>query len=165
MSLWDEEARVVRIEDLKGFQEKDYARNLVLKTENVEIILVCWMPGQTSPMHGHGKTDGIVMVMEGEMFNTNLYPDGRRISGTFGAGNVCHTPVGVLHEMGNRSQQKAVTFHIYAPPLAPEYVRADLGYNNDTHVQEIKLTDDEVKFLIGSLPGGLPPEALSHFSI
>ena len=35
------------------FKEDKYSRNLVHKDINFEVLLVCWQPGQTAPIHGH----------------------------------------------------------------------------------------------------------------
>ena len=35
------------------FKEHKYSRNLVHKDINFAVLLVCWQPGQTAPIHGH----------------------------------------------------------------------------------------------------------------
>jgi cysteine dioxygenase len=35
------------------FNDIKYARNLVDKTERLELILLCWKAGQVSPIHNH----------------------------------------------------------------------------------------------------------------
>ncbi|MBY0451116.1 MAG: cupin domain-containing protein [Cyanobacteria bacterium] len=142
----------MNIDALKQFHEHTYARNLVLKTPNVEIILVCWRPGQASPMHSHGPSDGVIVVLEGELHNTNLTPDGRRITTIWHPGDIGHTPVGVQHEVINQSKADVVTLNIYAAPLLPEYHNPDLGYSNEVAVQELQLPNQVVQYVLGRLP-------------
>lgn len=137
---------------LKSFTKEHYARHLVLKTPNVEIIVVCWMPGQGSPIHGHGPTDGVIVVLDGEIQNTNIYPDGRRISNVWRPGHILHTPVGVQHQVTNSSNAETVTLHIYAPPLQPEFKNPDLGYTNEETLREVPLPDDVAQILMASIP-------------
>lgn len=141
---------VVHIEDLKQFHQAKYTRNLVLKTQNLEIILVCWMPGQESPVHDHGVSDAVHVVLEGEMSFTNIFPDGRRVSGTLRAGSIDHVPVGVEHIIANRSDKELVTLNIYSPPLQSELKSFDLGYSNTVHIKEVQLPEEIVKVLMAA---------------
>ena len=36
------------------FQDASYARILLHSSVQCSIMLLCWSPGQTSPVHGHG---------------------------------------------------------------------------------------------------------------
>ncbi len=141
---------MVNLNELKHFYQQNYARHLVVKSQNVEIILVCWMPGQGSPIHGHGPSDSVIVILEGELAYTNYYPDGKTISGVLKPGEVAHAPVGVQHQISNHSDKELVTLHIYAPPLNRELQGFDLGYANDVEIQEVQLPEQTVKYLVAS---------------
>lgn len=139
---------MVHIDDLKQFHQGKYTRNLVLKTPNIEIILVCWLPGQASPPHDHGKSDAVHVILEGEMSYTNIFQDGRRVSGTHSPGNIDHVPVGVSHIISNQSDKELVTLNIYAPPLQSELKSFDLGYSNDVTIKEVHLPEEVIRILM-----------------
>lgn len=141
-------ATVIKIEDLRHFHQDKYTRNLVLKTKNIEIILVCWLPGQASPVHGHGTADAVHFILEGEMSFTNYYPDGRKISGVVKAGHLDHVPVGVDHLIANHSDKELVTLNIYTPPLETALQGFDLGYSNPVQLKEVQLPEEIIKVLM-----------------
>ena len=35
------------------FNEKTFARNMIYKNPDFQILLICWSPGQLAPIHGH----------------------------------------------------------------------------------------------------------------
>ena len=35
------------------FNEKTFARNMIYKDPDFQILLICWSPGQLAPIHGH----------------------------------------------------------------------------------------------------------------
>ncbi len=141
------------LSDFNQFTENAYTRHLVLKTPNMEILVVCWAPGQVTATHGHGPTDGVITVLEGHMQNTNIYPashasGGKHVSKVHGPGDVCHTPVGCQHRMHNVSDKPAITLHFYAPPLGDEYRNPDLGYANDVETHDIQLSDEAIRIVM-----------------
>ena len=44
------------IEPYIQFTDDRYARNLVYKTPDFECLVLCWLPGQRSPIHDHGNS-------------------------------------------------------------------------------------------------------------
>lgn len=143
---------MINLKDLKHFQQHQYARHLVLRTDNVEIIVVCWLPGQGSPVHGHGPSDAVMVILEGTMSYTNFYPDGKKVSGIWQAGDIGHCPVGVQHQISNHSNDPLVTLHVYSPPLQREHQGFDLGYANEVAIEEIQLSEDVIKYLKAASP-------------
>lgn len=137
----------------KLIAEQPYSRHLVLKTANMEILVVCWRPNQHTAFHGHGPTDGVVTVLEGTITNTTVPADGgKHITTTHHAGDICHSPVGTQHRMANTTSQLAITLHFYAPPLGPEFTNPDLGYANTEDITEQQLSDDMIRVLLAN-PG------------
>jgi predicted metal-dependent enzyme (double-stranded beta helix superfamily) len=151
---------MLNLEALKQFKENHYARHLVFKSDHVEILVVCWRPGQGSPIHGHGNADGLMIILEGEITNTSYFPDGRKVSSIWGPGFVGHTPLGVEHEVVNRSDNDVVSLHVYAPPLKRELQGADMGYHNTVLPQEVTLPNEVIRYYLGAATEKIPFQLL-----
>jgi predicted metal-dependent enzyme (double-stranded beta helix superfamily) len=147
---------MINLEALKQFKDSHYTRHLVFKSSNVEILVVCWRPGQGSPIHGHGPSDGLMLILEGEIVNTSYCQDGKKITTVWRAGDVGHTPVGDRHEVKNTSDQDVVSLHIYAPPLNRELQGADMGYHNDIIPKEVTLPNDVARYFLGTACNKVP---------
>lgn len=44
-----------------------YARNLIYRDQFLEILALCWLPGQRTPIHSHSGQLGWVTVVQGEL--------------------------------------------------------------------------------------------------
>src|SRR5271157_6227484 len=44
-----------------------YARNLIYRDDFFEVLALCWLPGQRTPVHSHGGQLGWVTVVQGEL--------------------------------------------------------------------------------------------------
>ncbi len=44
-----------------------YARNLIYRDEHFEVLALCWLPGQQTPIHSHAGQLGWVTVVQGEL--------------------------------------------------------------------------------------------------
>ena len=51
--------------DYVHFREECYARNLVSASELFELLVICWQPGQVSPIHDHQGQRCWMGVLEG----------------------------------------------------------------------------------------------------
>jgi quercetin dioxygenase-like cupin family protein len=151
---------MLNLQMLKQFREQHYMRHLVFRSANVEILVVCWQPGQASPLHDHGPSDGLMIILEGEIVNTTHGPEGPPVTTVWRAGDVGHTPVGSRHEVRNSSMANVVSLHVYAPPLARELQGADMGYHNTVLPQEARLPNEIVRYLLGAASPHLPFQVL-----
>ena len=126
VGVWLEEVEV-RAEDLRpylGFKPGTYARHRVFRGEFAELLVLCWRPGQRTPIHDHNGSHGAVRVCEGVMWETmfaldeaqELYYQSAR---EWPEGGVTGAAVPDIHQLGNPevSGQNLVTLHLYAPPL------------------------------------------------
>lgn len=147
---------MLNLQALKEFRDNHYARHLVFKSDNVEILVVCWKPGQGSPIHDHGSSDGLMIILEGEITNTSYDSNGQKVTTVWTPGDVGHTPVGVRHEVVNRSDKEVVSLHVYAPPLKRELQGADMGYHNGVLPQEVTLPNEVVRYFMGVACNHLP---------
>ncbi|AXG78176.1 cysteine dioxygenase [Streptomyces paludis] len=77
-----------------------------------EVWLLSWVPGQGTDLHDHGRSSGVLTVLEGEL--TERSEGGSRVLAP-GAERV--VAPGQAHEMVNASLEPAVSLHIYYPGL------------------------------------------------
>lgn len=77
-----------------------------------EVWLLSWVPGQGSGLHDHGRSSGVLTVLDGEL--TERTERGQRALGT---GSQRVFAPGYVHEVVNDSLEPAVSLHIYYPGL------------------------------------------------
>jgi cysteine dioxygenase len=108
----------------RGFKAATYARHRVFRNDYAELLVLCWKPGQRTPIHDHNGSFGAVRVCEGVMWETVFtldethtlrYKSGRDWHPT----DVTGADVPDIHLIGNPdvSGLDLVTLHLYAPPL------------------------------------------------
>ena len=110
--------------EFERFDPVTYRRNRLFRSEFMDILLLCWKPGQRSPIHDHAGSICGVSVLRGESteikFATSglgmLIPAGSETSGPDGLMVSSDSDV---HIMGNFAGTGAdlVTLHCYSPPL------------------------------------------------
>ncbi|HEX8845887.1 MAG TPA: cysteine dioxygenase family protein [Pyrinomonadaceae bacterium] len=106
------------------FKPGTYARHRVFRNEFAELLVLCWRPGQRTPIHDHNGSYGAVRICEGVLWETvfalndahKLY---YRSAREWGPRQVTGADVPDIHQLGNPevSGQDLVTLHLYAPPL------------------------------------------------
>ena len=107
-----------------SFKEGTYARHRVHLGEHAELLVLCWRPGQRTPIHDHAGSYGAVRVLRGVMWET-IFEMGEgeglvyKSSREWTPGHVTGADVPDVHQLGNPdvSGQDLVTLHLYAPPL------------------------------------------------
>jgi cysteine dioxygenase len=114
-------------EELKpylGFKERTYFRHLVCRNEAVEMLVLCWKPGQRTVIHDHNGSCGAVLIHSGVVWETNFVFDedkGLRYQSVneHQAGTVTGADVPDIHQLGNPdvSEKDLITIHVYSPPL------------------------------------------------
>ncbi len=123
---WLENATISgdEIQPYTGFKEGNYWRHRVCRTEFIEMLILCWRPGQRTPIHDHNGSHGGVKIWKGVLWETIFEYDA--LSGLqyksareLGTGSVTGSEIPDVHQLGNPdvSGQDLITIHIYAPPL------------------------------------------------
>jgi cysteine dioxygenase len=107
-----------------GFKAGNYCRHRVMRNEFVEMLVLCWKPGQRTPIHDHNGSHGAVFVHEGILWETTFNYDaeaglGYKAHRELRGGGLTGSGVPDIHQIGNPdiSGQDLITIHIYAPPL------------------------------------------------
>ncbi|HWP45185.1 MAG TPA: cysteine dioxygenase family protein [Blastocatellia bacterium] len=106
------------------FTPRKYARNLVTRSQYAELLVLCWKPGQRTPIHDHGGSIGVILVCEGLLTETMFEraPEGhvRPYNTTrWSPGAITGADVPDIHQLLNLQPagRDMVTLHCYAPPL------------------------------------------------
>lgn len=146
---WLEDAQI-SVEELQpylGFKEGNYWRHRVFRNDFVEMLVLCWRPGQRTPIHDHNGSHGGVRICRGVLWETTFSYDSLtglkyKSAREYVRGTVTGSDVPDIHQLGNPdiSGQDLVTIHVYAPPLGvlhtykPGSAKIDLYLPDDTDV-------------------------------
>ena len=107
----------LRFEAVHDPAERWYLR--LALTEQVEVWLLTWTPGQGTVPHHHGGASGAYTVLDGEL--TETWRDGpvrsRSAVRTPGLGSAFGPRR--VHRVANAARYDATSVHAYSPPLLP----------------------------------------------
>lgn len=110
------------------FTDDRYARNLVYKCENFECLVLCWKPGQRSPIHDHANSICAVYALEGtlsadnyrKMSNGHIRAD---YSEDLKPGSVLSIQTTEIHQVSNlHDTENLVSLHFYLGPLENSFL-------------------------------------------
>jgi cysteine dioxygenase len=119
-----------------------YARNCIERTDDFELVLICWNPGDKSAVHGHDDQRCWVYQIDGAMdeLRFNEDDDGRlhksqhiellpqRLS-------YMEDRMG-YHSLENRSSEKAMSLHLYISPI--DYCKVYNPSEENFNIKELK---------------------------
>jgi quercetin dioxygenase-like cupin family protein len=95
--------------------ERVYA--LVHRDADVELYLVCWMPGHDTGFHDHDHSAAAITVLSGEITEERLSLGGA-VSRELGEGATVEIAKEAIHRVRHSGSEPAVTLHAYSPPLS-----------------------------------------------
>ena len=103
---------------------RGYNRATVARRETYELLVMTWLPGQSSAPHDHGGSAGVFRVMKGAATESNcaIASDGyaeSQYEEVHGPGALVAFHDAGVHTIRNDAGDSAilVTLHVYAPPL------------------------------------------------
>lgn len=106
-----------------NFGTRTYKRNLIARSKWFELALLCWRPGQRSPIHDHRSSACAFRVIEGTGIETlfDLTGEGKAVtageSHEMPEGYICAAHDGDIHDVANRTDSDLITLHAYSPRL------------------------------------------------
>lgn len=119
--LQDESISATTLRDFIHFSDERYRRNLLANGPQFYALVMCWRPGQASPIHDHRGASCAVRVIEGVATETSFHRENGRLveAGvtTMRAGEVCGSFDDDIHEIRNNENSNLVTLHVYSPYL------------------------------------------------
>ena len=116
------------IERYIHFTDNRYARNLVYKTTEFECLVLCWRPGQRSPIHDHGTSICTVYTLEGTLSADNYIKTANGhiradYSEDFKPGSVLSIQTTEIHQVSNlQDSANLVSLHFYLGPLENSFL-------------------------------------------
>jgi uncharacterized NAD(P)/FAD-binding protein YdhS len=96
------------------FSAANYTRNLVTRTDRWELRLLCWRPGQSTTVHGHGGAACAFRVLRGSAAELVL---GERDRIWPPSAVVEESSRLLIHQVSNPGADPLLTLHAYSPPL------------------------------------------------
>jgi hypothetical protein len=94
-------------------------------TDEYEVWLLSWEPGQGTGFHDHGGSRGAFSVALGELQEQSVPGAREVVTRSVGAGQTRSFGARFVHHVVNNSATPAVSVHAYSPPL-PEMRRYEL---------------------------------------
>jgi len=102
-----------------------YTRNCVERTEEYELLLLCWDKGQRTPIHCHGGEECWVMMLEGSIKEERLEGSHEGFVQLQKAGeeimqegdiSYMNDDMG-FHRLENMHDGRSMTLHLYVKPI------------------------------------------------
>ena len=90
---------------------------LLHRDDELEVYLVCWMPGHDTGFHDHDDSAAEVAVVRGSVREERLAL-GASVEATIAAGESRAVPRSAIHRIRHAGQEPAITLHAYSPPLS-----------------------------------------------
>ena len=119
--LDDDRLTADSLADYIHFSDERYARNLLAHGPQFYALVLCWKPGQASPVHDHRGASCGVRVIQGTATEISFRWQGERLvedrEVTLLAGEVCGSFDDDIHQIRNNGDENLVTLHVYSPYL------------------------------------------------
>ncbi|MEP2936742.1 MAG: cysteine dioxygenase family protein [Gilvibacter sp.] len=100
-----------------------YTRNCIKRTQEYELVLICWNPGDITSVHGHNQqrcwvyqVDGAISEQRFEMGEQGQLKESQYLELTSGELSYMNDKMG-YHALENRSQARARSLHLYISPI------------------------------------------------
>ncbi|MEW9698920.1 cysteine dioxygenase family protein [Paenibacillus sp. SI8] len=99
-----------------------YGRNVVFSGKELEVIVIHIPANRATSIHNHGLSIGTAYVVEGSLINTTFTLDLEGYPLTehdnlIQAGQCIEAPAGQIHQLSNPFHERAISLHVYSPPL------------------------------------------------
>jgi predicted metal-dependent enzyme (double-stranded beta helix superfamily) len=104
------QARVTHDPDQRHYE-------LLLRDDDVEVWLICWMEDHDTGFHDHDLSGGAVGVVAGAVREDRLVLGGGTVSRVAQAGESFTFTASDIHRVIHAGDAPAVTIHAYSPPL------------------------------------------------
>lgn len=109
------------------FSDSKYVRNIVLRNETIDIVIVCWEIHQGCGIHDHPDNGCLMRIMSGQL-TEKVYAKNELGFELLNSNNLCDNQISYIqgktgfHCISNNGNKQTVSFHIYSPPnYVPNY--------------------------------------------
>lgn len=121
--------KISEIERICSWNTDFYTRNLIKKNDKYELIFLCWLPEQISPIHDHGSQNCWMKILQGECEEKLYKIDDEnkklkliKISKTNSGQQSYINDNIALHSSQNIGNNKMIGVHLYLNPINTCYV-------------------------------------------
>ncbi|MCB0571563.1 MAG: methyltransferase domain-containing protein [Phaeodactylibacter sp.] len=152
----------VKQEDIEAWADfghpvsDSYGRHLIYSGRNFEIMAMSWAPGDFSAIHDHGFTQWGAVQVFGPAEHAVFRVDEGRITtlsrAQFKPGDVVGVSHTLVHQMGNPTDTRFMTLHVYGHPT-------DIG-NVTGEARVYDLQNEQVQRVDGGVFFALPETAV-----
>lgn len=111
-------------EPFTHWDSEHYTRNCIDRTDDYELILLCWEPGQETPIHGHGGEECWVYALQGTILEHRQEWDAAHQkletveTAQMKAGDISYMDDNMgFHSLHNTGGTRAMTLHLYMNPI------------------------------------------------
>lgn len=118
------ELDVAEFKPYSFWNEQFYTRNCIARSDKYELILLCWEPGQITPIHCHGGQECWVYMVQGCIGETRYDLDEATQKLTeskymeLGEGKFSYMNDDMgLHSLKNLSDGRSMSLHLYMNPI------------------------------------------------
>jgi SAM-dependent methyltransferase/predicted metal-dependent enzyme (double-stranded beta helix superfamily) len=122
-------------EDLIDFADFDhpskdsYGRKMVYQSDNFEVMVMSWNPGDISAIHDHGHTQWGAVKIFGRAEHATFRWDDEQLHTlarwTVNEGDIVGVGHSLIHQMGNIDQKPFLSLHIYGTLEKSENITGD----------------------------------------
>tara|TARA_R110002096_G_scaffold135456_2_gene287114 strand:+ start:9110 stop:9604 length:495 start_codon:yes stop_codon:yes gene_type:complete len=114
-----------------------YTRNCIRRTDEFELIALCWEAKQETPIHCHGGEECWVYVVDGELEEfkydkSNFDSEKEKTKMSLGEYQISYMEDSQgYHSLSNLSDNKAISLHLYHKPIQScrVYNKEDKSFN------------------------------------
>lgn len=105
------------------YQSEDYTRNCIKRTDDYELLLLCWDVSQDTPIHCHNNQECWVHVLKGSFHEKRYHEDkddelvvDQEIDLMRAGVSYMNDDMG-YHSLHNVADGKSITLHLYMDPI------------------------------------------------
>lgn len=101
------------LKDHIEYDSNKYCRQILHQTKEFEVILICWLPHQKTPFHGHPNNGCLMKLMKGKLNEVNR--KGKDDIETVVVENEVTYLDGSQEHMISNLADHSISLHIYSP--------------------------------------------------
>ena len=123
-------------ENFYTWDDARYTRNVLARTEDFEVLLICWEKGQSSPIHDFNAQEAWIHPVQGmlreERFKINVDNDRlEKVSNTLlGDEEFSYMKQIGIHRYSNAYESRSVSLNIYRKPVTEWHVYEEQSSNS-----------------------------------
>lgn len=108
-------------DEIKIFLRNPVTKHILIQNELIKMVLIHWIPGEKSSIHGHPAGGCVFKVLKGELEEKRFNPDYKKkllARSRYKKGAMAYIDDHMaLHEVGNPFKESAISLHIYTPGI------------------------------------------------